>query len=262
MTALFDEGQIGEYAEKLQELTYPRYAQIKNHVEVFGINFLEYSQVPARFQGIPSVTQRIQTAKERPVLMTRPIQEWMFSLFMENAPAGYTRSQVVTCWRSTMEGWRAFTNKTGWDNGNADYIQGINDGAEAMRLQPTMSHGATLKVLRPPFQMGNKTWRVAFEILDAFDPKTLTLNYKDNRHVISAAINWYRGFINGKRDPLHPHGWADPFPKLGGNDVPIPMLGNHVTESYIELEWVRWMRPDETLPLNPYWGNDNKKDYK
>jgi len=233
------------------------WAQVLNHCEYTRLhepptrNILEYTNVPARFNGIPSVRQRIQTANEKPVTLTRELQEWIFRLFEESAPTYMTRSDVVRCWRNAFTSGKAFCNFTGWDKednqGNyvyADYIQGTGlNNSTGFKLQPTICHGALIKVKREFEKAG--IVQVAFEILDAFDSNTLALEYEDNRHLIFPAINWYRF-------PL-PYGKADPFPYLGGYDVPIPMLGNHVTESYIERDWIRYLDPDEPFPPNFYW---------
>ena len=230
---------------------WPRYAQVKNHVEMFGINILDYTNVPKRFNGIPSVFQLIQTATQKPVTLTRPLQEWIFSLFLENAPVYMTRAEVVKCWANAFMSSKAFTNGVGWDKIDeetgeylyADFIQGTGETREGFKLQPVISHGSTVKVLRPPFAKAG-IMQAEIEVLDAFDPNTLKLNYRDNRHVIFPAVNWYRF-------PL-PDGISEPFPKLDGRDVPIPMLGNHTTVSYIDAAWLRFLSPEE-VPAQPYW---------
>lgn len=232
------------------ERVYPCYAQILTHVEwteKMGLpvqNILQYENVAQWAGGMPDVFQLIQLPDQRPVTMTRGLQEWAFSLMEEAAPSHFTRDDVITCWASTNRGMRAYYNKTGWDDGFADYIQGINLDAEPMRLQPAISRGATVKVLRAPFWKAG-IWQAEIECADAFDPKTLSLTWAGHIHLMFPAMNW-------SREPL-PFGKSEPFPKLDGNDVPIPFLGNHTNKAYIGNDWLRYLVPREPVPAYPYW---------
>lgn len=140
-------------------------------------------------------------------------------------------------------GAKAFTNKTGWDNGYQDVILDENMGKENFKLQPTICHGATVKVMREPFMKGGVLVS-EIEILDALDPATLTRTYANSRHLIFPAINWYRF--------PEPHGKADYFPLFDEHDVPIPLLGYGTNRGYIETQWLRFITNDE-YPANPYW---------
>ena len=250
----YDDGLI-EYSTAHGELYYPRYAQVMNHVEMYGENILDYTDVPLRFGGIPDVFQLFQTSTQQPTKLTRELQFWMKRLFDECMADVMTDKEIVTCWKNTFRGMRAFTNKFGPDNGFADYIQGVNLDAEPMKLNPTICRGATIKVLRAPFMKGGVLIS-EFEVLDAFDPDTLTKTYKDNRDKIFAAINWSRCYIDFDKkivDPNFPLGRAEPFPNPANRDVPIPLLGNHTNKAYIETKWLRFMDAGEAMPANPYW---------
>jgi hypothetical protein len=237
-------------ANPIVERQYPCYAQILNHVQwtaKMGLpvqNILDYTNVPARFGGIPSVFQLVQTAMQKPVSLTKALQEWMFGLLEENAPTWYTRDQIVQAWANLYNGMKAYTNKTGWDNGYADYIQKLNLESEPMKLQPCISHNATVLVKRAPFRMYN-AMTCEIECADAFDPATLSLTWAGNTHLLFAALNW-------ARFPL-PYGKGEPFPKLGGNTLPVPLLGNHTTSAYIQEEWLRFLDADEPVPAEMYW---------
>jgi hypothetical protein len=52
--------------------------------------------------------------------------------------------------------------------------------------------------------------------------------------------------------PGKPNGYAEPFPKLDGRDVLVPMLGNHVAESYIDNNWLEYLPEDSEIPAYPY----------
>ena len=224
---------------------WPRYAQVKNHVEMFGVNILDFTNVPERFNGIPSVFQQVQTPKNKPISLAPHIQRWMFELFRECAPVGMSDADIKKCWKNAFMGAKAFTNKTGWDNGYQDVILEENMGAENFKLQPTICHGATVKVLREPFYKGG-ILQAEIEVLDVLDSSIVDRTYAENRHLIFPAINWHRF-------PL-PHGKADPFPYLDGRDVPIPLLGYGTTKGYLDATWLRYMDDSEQFPANPYWG--------
>lgn len=222
---------------------WPKYAQVKNHVERFGVNILEFTGVPKRFNGIPSVMQQIQTPQNKPISLKPEIQQWMFGLFRESAPSHFTDADLKRCWRNTFMGAKAFTNKTGWDNGYWDVILDENSGGDYFKLQPTICHGAVVKVLRPPFYKGGEMV-AEIEVLDVLDPSIVERKYIENKHVIFAAINWHRY--------PEPHGRAESFPLLDGRDVPVPLLGYGTSKGYIGADWLRFLGDDECFP-SPYW---------
>jgi len=233
---------------------YPYYAQIKNHCEWtkdLGLpiqSYLEYTNPKKTWEqlpnGLPAVGQLVQTSKQKPVVMTKAIQQWAFQILWNYAPEDFTRADVVKVWRNLYEGMKAFTNKTGWDNGYRDWIQELNLNKEDMKLQPAISHGATVKVKRAPFNMyGLLT--VEIECMDAFDPSIFSKNPRTHPHLFFPAVNW-------NKSPA-PHGHGEPFPKMEERDQFIPLLGNHTTSCYMPLSWVRFLKPDTAIPVNPYW---------
>jgi hypothetical protein len=239
---------------------YPKYAQVKNHVEMFGVNILEYTNVPQRFGGIPSVFQLVQTATQKPVSLTKPLQEWWFGLLMANKPLWMARHEVVDCWRNLTSGMKAFTNKTGWDSdhgecaGYADYIQGLNLECDPMKLQPTICHGSTVKIMDKPTRVGGvDVYPVQAINVNTTDLSTLT--FSNSPHLIFPAVNWSRCYLPNTQtiDPkYYPHGRAEPFPKLGGNTVPVPLLA-YTDVVYIETQWLRPLNAGGDFPANPYW---------
>jgi len=233
------------------------FAQVLNHVEWTTLhdpptrNILQYTNVPVRFSGIPSVFQLIATATTKPVTMTRELQEWAFELMLETAPPLLTKEDVKKVYANAYMGSKAFTNGTGHDttagDGGglvyADWVLGTGlDNPTGWKLQHTICHGATVKVLRT-FQKAGIT-QAAIECLNANDPTITNKTYKDNPWLIFPAINW-------ARYPL-PLGQADPFPKNGDKDVPIPLI-TYANEAYIDASWLRYLTPDEPFPANPYW---------
>lgn len=265
LTVAYSDNTTNTFSKVVAPTTYPRFAQVLNHVQWTAKydpparNILVYTNVAARFGGIPSVMQQIQTnTGNRTISLPDDIQWWMFSLFEECAPVGMSLADIKKCWRNAFMGAKAFTNKTGWDNGYRDVVLGENlNNPEGFKLMATICHGATVKVLRPPFYKAG-IMQAEYEILNILDPSIVNRTYRDNRHLIFPAINWSRCYIwvNGKRviDPsFYPHGRAEAFPLLNGRDVPIPLLGYGTTKGYIANDWLRYLSPNEPIPANPYW---------
>lgn len=75
-------------------------------------------------------------------------QKWLFDCLCLSAygilPDNMTAQQKKTAieeWAKFMDGGRCFTNKAGWNNGRADYIQGLNLGADPMEWEPLVLGG-------------------------------------------------------------------------------------------------------------------------
>jgi len=239
-----DGGTLG-FVERLHEITYPHMAQLKNHVQMFGKSILYCDPVVPLWQSsIPSVRQYLQDSDQYAVTLTPDAEAWMFELFKETAPITMTLTDIKKCFASTFDGARAFCNKTAWNNGYKSIVLGENLSSKMWKLQPTICHGATIEILRPPFWKMNQ-WQVSFRVLNINRPdEFLNMNYRDNRTVIFEAINWYRY-------PL-PYGKADPFPKLDWKPVPIPLLSNK-DEGHLELDWISFYGYGETKIRNPRW---------
>jgi hypothetical protein len=252
-----------EFVERTVQAEGFVYARVKYHVERYGQSIVYWPEtaIPARFGGIPSVMQRIQSATELPVTLTRELQEWMFSLLFRNAPKDMSASDVKKCWANLYNGAKAYTNHTGWDTTNndgdyvyADYIQGTGlENSKGFKLQPTVSHGMTIKVLRTFNKAGMV--QAAFEVADARNPSTLNLTHENAPHIIMCAVNWTKGWQAGTTSPTpgYAQGWAEPFPKLGGRDVYLPMLSSNSNEGYIDTEWLEYLQPGSNVPAYPYW---------
>jgi len=235
------------------------YARVKSHLERYGQSILYYPDtfVDPKAGGIPSVMQRIQTPQEHPVTMTRALQEWTYELIMSQAPSNWTVTQIKKCWSKTYQSDIAFANKTGpdWIENDelayADWINGTNLNADGWKLQPTISHMHTIKILRI-FEKAGIT-QAAFEIANAQDPNTLNMTRANNWNIIMPAVNWSRGRrADGSLTPGFPQGYAEPFPWLDGRDTLVPMLGNGVYESYIDNDWLEYLPAGTNSPAYPY----------
>ena len=235
-------------------------------------NILEYPLMVAKsFSSIPDVFQRtIASKEENPVTLTEPVQRWVYARFRECAPKWLSELELLKAWLNAFESAKAFCNGTGVNKIDeitgeylyADFIGGTGLDKKGFKLWATICRGALVKVSQEAYWGGE--WRVQIEVMDVFDPATLTKTYKGNEHLFTPAISWNRMWINpttanpyGTPDPAMPYGRANPFPHFGDDRstiVPIPLLGKGVKVSYLPREWIEYLNAGDPYP-NFYWEN-------
>jgi hypothetical protein len=92
--------------------------------------------------GLPNVWKAIGESKDIKVPINAAVQLHIFDI-LKRSTVGLTDSEVMAIWRNLMKGNIAFANGTGWDDGNADYIQGINLDKEPIRLEQILIGGGS-----------------------------------------------------------------------------------------------------------------------
>lgn len=97
--------------------------------------------------GLPNVWKAVGESKDIKVPIDEDVQRHIFSV-LKRSTVGLTYNEQLAIWRNLMKGNIAFANGTGWDNGNADYIQGINLQHEPIRLEQILIGGGTHLVTR------------------------------------------------------------------------------------------------------------------
>lgn len=238
-------------------IPFPRYARVKHYPEFNkGKSIIEISYsagMAKKLKGIPEVFQYVQRPNQKSVAMTREIQNWMFSLFLEKR-GSHPMEDTIKGWTSTYSGGRAFNNKAGFP---ACYNAITGQGSGLPMLAPVLSCGATLKIIGEV----NKAHGIKlaeFEVINVNDPETLrhitldnpmelreeTWTLKDIPHLIYFACNW----INS---PL-PHGHGAAFPGLGGRDVPIPLLST-VSTGLVDITRIKYLSAGDQIPAYPYY---------
>jgi hypothetical protein len=202
-----------------------------------------------------------QTAKVlQPVFMpiTEPWQHYWADLFslslfdkLYNQLAGSDRDAIEQAFRSVTKGDRAFTNKHGWDNGYADYINGENTSADPMEQETINCGGNVVELLSDVIQVGGRdAYQVATLDGSRPPPDPLVVNHCSTPWLIfKATISRREGF-----DPRTGH-WARediviPFAQLQSHDVPIPFMGNGAW-NYIDAGRIRVLPEASPLP-DPY----------
>jgi len=257
--------KLYEYAERAQNFTYPRRAQLLVHPEMTNPiqNILDYTNVAMYnpvtgrlIQGTPDVRQYQVTTGQMDVSLYPEIEEWYFSLYDECAPDGMSMSDIKKVYAQSTDGAKACFNRRSWDNGYRSVILQENMGAESLRAQNCIFRGWTIEVIRPPFEVGNveRQWRVAFRVLNINKPQEfLNMRYADpqNRIFMGPMIVWHveTRTMRGAK-PSNPVGFGDNFPGFYGNDIPHILISNR-DEAQIELAQIRWLDSD-VIP-DPYW---------
>jgi hypothetical protein len=92
--------------------------------------------------GLPNVWKAIGEAKDIKVPIVEAVQRHIFDI-LKRSTVGLTEPEQLAIWRNVMKGNIAFANGTGWDNGNADFIQGTNLTHEPIRLEQILIGGGT-----------------------------------------------------------------------------------------------------------------------
>ena len=124
-----------------------RYAQLKHWCQT-GL-FKDYKDF-RKFTygdeiGLPNVWKAIGEAKDIKVPIIEVVQRHIKDI-IRRSTVGLTDSEHMAIWRNVMKGNIAFANGTGWDNGNADFIQGTNTSHEPIRLEQILIGGGTCLV--------------------------------------------------------------------------------------------------------------------
>lgn len=121
-----------------------RWAQIK-HWSQTGL-YLDYKDFRGFTYGdsigLPNVWKAIGESRDIKVPINAAVQLHIFDI-LKRSTVGLTDSEVMAIWKNLMKGNIAFANGTGWDDGNADYIQGINLDREPIRLEQILIGGGT-----------------------------------------------------------------------------------------------------------------------
>jgi hypothetical protein len=200
--------------------------------------------------GLPDTVKLLEC---RWIPLTRSMQEFWFAQLVQSAGGSMTFKELKSAWASLTCGWRAYTNRHGWDNGYADYINGVNTNRSPMGFEPILTGGNVVEILdtAPITKYGQKYWKIRTIDATNFNITAAEVNRRTDPYVITLATNsCRRGFDQNKKK------WMiekveEPFPQLNGRDVPVPLFSDK-SYNYIEASRVRIMRPGEPIP-RPYY---------
>ena len=232
-----------------------KFGYLLHDYDLYGISRPTRNKVVRSAQGLPETIKALQ-----PVFM--PLTEawqryWadLFSLSRFDKLYGELSTSekgiINTAFKSVTKGNRAFTNRRGWDDGYADYINGVNLGADPMEQETINCGGNVVELLSDIVHLGGKdVYQVGTLDGNQPPPDPLVINHKTAPWLVfKATISRREGF-----DPRTGK-WARediviPFDQLQGHDVPIPFMGQG-SSNYIEAERIRVLPEAAPVP-DPY----------
>lgn len=229
-----------------------KFGYLLHDYELYGLSRPSRNRAPRSAQGLPETVKALD-----PVFMplTRAWQKYWVDLFslsrfdrLYDGLDSAEKSMINQAFKSVTKGNRAFTNRRGWDNGFADYINGVNVDAPPMEQETINCGGNVVELLSDIVRIGGK---------DAYQVATLDGNQPppDPREVNHETTPWlvFKAVIS-RREGFDPRTgkWARedlaiPFDQLQGHDVPIPFMGGG-TSNYIEAERVRVLPDASPVP--------------
>lgn len=198
-------------------------------------------------RGDPSVFKYINRSEL--VYLTKPLQEWIFGLIREASEGTMTEEELRLSWKNLTAWNKAFTNKKGREQGYADYILHVNEGARrGLGCEGVIATGATVLLKGDPYwgrENGGPMEYQDFEVLDVLDPATLKTTWATHWWVIMAATNSVN--LDNRKERI------DPFPKMKDDrDTPWPLMGVGTTTGTIQRSWLEVLPNDLTKPAYPY----------
>lgn len=198
--------------------------------------------------GLPETEKCILNTWEE---MTREWQEFWFALLERVCPLGWPLAQTKDAWANLTHGARAFTNKHGWNDGYADYINGVNLDKQGMKQENVTTCGNVV------LQAGEPVMKNGILVLPI-----VTLDRNLHPPMVDDVIvrPWFIHTATICR-PEHvdetprvdaPNGTFSviQFPQAGGNDVPVPLITKG-GRNYIAMRRLRKLADGERIP-SPY----------
>ena len=165
--------------------------------------------------GLPETVDLVDS---HDVVLTEAWQRYLFDSMWRKVPS-WTRNQVVQAWASYTADGRCYTDHSAVQNGRADYIQGVNLDAGGIGWK-TLTTGGNIHLVKdgPVSQGGEKSYPVV--TWDGNKPLGKLLNISNDYVTILA--DFINGVATTRTKIVLPDGRhrVDPFPQLGGADVP------------------------------------------
>lgn len=239
---------VGGFRPKTGQIDFnaprPPLAYVMRNYERFGMSRPTQNKSPISILGLPDTCKFLNAAW---IPLTESLQWYWFGLMKKYAPADWTNTQLKAAWKSLTHGARAFTNKHGWNDGYADYINNVNVDAPPMAYEPIVTGGNVVALAS--FDKVTIAGVVCYSVqmLDSDMPPS---TYLDNRWLVQrATISRREGYnlLTGKWRREDREIW---FPQLGGNDVPVPLLTKG-GKNFIPVHRVSLLTSDDPIPT-PY----------
>jgi len=215
-----------------------KFARLKHDYEVYGVSRPTHNNNTPKIEGLPETIKAVFPVF---VDMTKPWQNYWVDLFslsrfnklykdLDNSQ----REIINRAFRSVTAGYRAFTNRRGWDDGYADYINGENINSPPMQQETINTGGNIVELLSDRVRIGGKdAYKVVTLNAKSLPPDPLEANHIKTPWLVFKATISRRENYDGRKWLVENK--IIPFDQLQGYDVPIPFICNDML-NYIEAE--------------------------
>jgi hypothetical protein len=200
--------------------------------------------------GLPDTVKLLEC---RWIPLTRAMQEFWFAQLVQSAGGTMSPKELKSAWAALTCGWRAYTNRHGWDNGYADFINGVNIGKAPMGFEPIITGGNVVEITdsQPIRKYGVLYWKIRTIDVHNFNITAAEVDRNTDPYVITLATNSCRRDFDINRKKWMNERVEEPFPQLNGKDVPVPLFSDK-PYNYIDASRVRILKPGEAIP-RPYY---------
>ncbi|MGZ9221236.1 MAG: hypothetical protein ACXW4Q_03945 [Anaerolineales bacterium] len=232
-----------------------RFGYLLHDYDLYGLSRPSRNRAPVSAQGLP---ETIKTVNPEFMPLTRQWQNYWVDLFslspynkLYDGLTSAEKSIIKQAFKSVTKGNRAFTNRRGWDDGYADYINGVNTNASPMEQETINCGGNVVELLSGVIRVGGKD---VYQVLtldgDQPPPDPLDINHGTAPWLIFKATISRREGYDKRTGKWAREDIVIPFDQLQNHDVPIPFMGKG-SFNYIEAERIRVLPDSSPLP-DPY----------
>lgn len=224
-----------------------RWAQIKHWCQT-GL-YLDYKDFRGFTYGdgtgLPNVWKAIGETNDIKVPINQAVQEHIFDI-VKRSTVGLTDTEHMAIWKNLMKGNIAFANGTGWDNGRADFIQGINLEKEPIQLEQILIGGGTHLVT----EQGPKISKIfAWDLKNRLADFLKSTPWNCPQGWQACVISRTQHDANGVR-----YEEITPFPRterIGANYIYMPTVSWNKDYLLIDNTSLRFMSDSEVKPAMP-----------
>jgi hypothetical protein len=182
--------------------------------------------------------------------LTEPWQRFWYALLKYYSAGTMTEAALKKAWANLTADDRAFTNQRG-STTLRDYINNTNADKPPMRKEGVTTCGNVVKAAGEAVVKGGKLC-LPVACIDYNLPPPVVADVVDKRYLIHFATICRPELVGPVREGA-PNGefQVNPFPQLGGLDVPVPMIAKGGV-NWIDVIRLRRIGEGEQYPPNPY----------
>jgi hypothetical protein len=265
----YDDGSTVILESKPKVLTLPKgrkFGRLKHDHEIYGVSRPTKNGAANHVLGLP---ETVKASQPTFTPLTLPWQKFAVDL-LSMARYGILYDQlnltqkdvIKKAYRSLYIGFRAFTNRHGWDDGYADYINGVNTNSIPMEQETINTGGNVVELLSDEMGFaGGRVYKV--RTLNAGTPRNpknppnvLEVNHIKTPWLVFRATNSQRVKVMQPKGSTQIwtgkwiEGIVEPFPQNSGFDVPGAFIGK-ADFNYIDARRIEVLPDGAPIP-SPY----------